>query len=1036
MMGRKSGKSRQRMSRKAKIAMYSTFTVLLTSLVVTGYYLVSSGIIFGKFDVKDDTYKLGKVLTYGNPTQDADTGEEIAIDPNKIVVTNQNQEGAVPLTSDNKDLPEIPPCVGEKHSETNPFVILEVVPQLSQQSLSYLVGSPEKGMPFDPVDVSIRFYKEYNINGGKGYLKDNKKDLIDRSPTVTNALQNCGYIYFTNLFGTMNKADGTDLNYYDVDFLYDFSMYSSEIPEADFESKSVKQLFDAYPEVFALAAPDLFVVEKDGKGAVTKVTPKNSSIEKAINDEQNWSKQKNENSGKAKASYSFVISAAQMEASDFSKPMEQLAQIYPDLFSVDKNGKKPAAADLKNNKGWKREKTQEVTRFGSGYLVKVPAGTGKYEVSGYNPWTNDKHLYLKESANGRWNYVENLDNPDPMMEVQKFYGNRQHEIDGSLRQPGDEGVYISLNYIYHDENPYYQWAEGCYADFSNEVYTFDYAKYEYTLKYAGLRFNDILRHGLFERDTEEEYEQLNVQVIVVTPDMINEMDANDTPETISYIERADCFYISQYYDGYNDGNSSVAENFYQFANFYNEYCGGDDRTLSQGEHKDLISYDDTDLEWFDCMKILKRLSSNAKLPLMWTKLVGGMWQEGLDGNYNSQIYIDPNNTSVDLKSSMNNLAKLYGITIQFDLQATKSDEEKNLSPTDPDYRRTFMDDIYPELQVMKLNKDQMGSGSKHPAQYTGYWERTPLATGGSHKDDEEYLKRCYYLWDKFTFLPTDITGVYGQNGGAGYDLLVTKYGYLATYLNNSTYSQDSADRNSFQNAYDSRGSAAMSGTDGSDEEADAIGAQNVTVAGSEHTDNQNQSIPRSRSELDRMIDILKKIMGDRGTAPKYPDKLDFNLLKFPKYYIRMSNETILLDFSDDAKYKANKKIYVKFTLTNTNNEDAIIQKVSLVSDGASTKPLEIYEDDTGNSSSKRALENVKYSNDTASLKGYRIPAHNSLECYVPVNLKDWQDGKSGQKIKVEWMSRMNYVKSDKTLYSQKAGDNEVFINERELFMLE
>lgn len=1036
MMGSKSGKSRRRMGRKAKIAMYGTFTVLLTSLVVAGYYLVSSGIIFGKFDVRDDTYKLGKVLAYGNPTQDPETGEEIAIDPNKVVVTNQNQEGAVPLTSDNKDLPEIPPCEGEKHSETNPFVILEIVPQLSQQSLSYLVGSPEKGLPFDPVDISIRLAKDYNINGGKGYLQDNKKDLIDRSPTVTNALQNCGYIYFTNLFGTMNKADGTDLNYYDVDFLYDFSMYSSEIPEADFESKSVKQLFDAYPEAFALAAPDLFVVDKSGDGSGTKVTPKNPSIEKALNDEQNWSKQKNENPGKIKASYSFSVPVEQMAAADFSKPMEQLVQTYPDLFSVDKNGKKPTPADLKNDNEWKREKTQEVTRFGSGYLVKAPQGAGTYEVSGYDPNTNNNCMSLKESANGMWNYVETLANPDPNMDVKNFYASQMYRINDLLAQPGDVGVYIPLNYRLNDDNPYDIHPEGRYAEFAKEVYAFDYAKYEYSLKYAGLRFNDILRHALFERDTEEEYEQLNVQVIVVTPDMINEMDANDTTETINYIERADCFYISQYYDGYDDGGNSVAENFYQFANFYNKYCGGDDRALSQGEHKDLISFDDTDLEWFDCMKILKRISSNAKLPLMWTKLVGSMWQEGLDGSYNSQIYIDPNHTSVDLKSSMNNLAKLYGITIQFDLQATKSDEEKNLSPTDPDYRRTFMDDIYPEMRVMKLNKDQMGTGSKHPAQYTGYWERTPLATGGSHQDDEEYLKRCYYLWDKFTFLPTDITGIYGSNGGEGYNILVTKYGYLATYLNNSTYSQDSADRNSFQNAYDSRGSAAMSGTDGSDEEADAIGAQNVTVAGSEHTDNQNQSIPRSRSELDRMLDILKKIMGDRGTAPRYPDKLDFNLIKFPKYYIKMSNDTILLDFSNDAKYKANKKIYVKFSITNNNNEDAVLRKVSLVSDGADAKTLDVYADDTGASSSKRNAEGVKYSNGTASLSGCRIPAHNSLECYVPVNLKDWQDGKSGQKIKVEWTSRMNYVKNEKTLYSQKAGENEVYINERELFMLE
>ena len=70
-----------------------------------------------------------------------------------------------------KALPEVPKTNGstQKGTAANPFVILEIVPDLSETTYSILVSSQEEGLPFDPLEFSydamkkkseIRFYHE------------------------------------------------------------------------------------------------------------------------------------------------------------------------------------------------------------------------------------------------------------------------------------------------------------------------------------------------------------------------------------------------------------------------------------------------------------------------------------------------------------------------------------------------------------------------------------------------------------------------------------------------------------------------------------------------------------------------------------------------------------------------------------------------------------------------------------------------------------------------------------------------------------
>lgn len=989
-----------------RVIKYSVFTVLLTCLFVTGYYLISNGVIFGKFTVKDDTYTLGEVSE---------------TDQSEITVTSQSQEGAVPLTSDNEDLPIIPGFDGKKGSKENPFVFLEVVPQLSQQSFSYLVSSQEDGLPFDPVELGIKFCSDFNL----GSYIDSNGNLKDRQ-TVVNALQNCNYTYFGNNFPSIGTADYSRINYYDLDFLYNFTLDSSQISKSAYDSAStIKDLYTNYPQAFALACPELFSVITDENGEVTSATLQDDSFLKAIEDESNWSRKVTENPDITK-SYSLSVPVGSIAQEDFdSMTMSELAQKYPAIFEKDSNGRQIAAADLEKNDKWEKEKKDLSYVPENGYFILKNKGEGQYSLynSGNWVWHDDMGAgtYYEAATTGTdtdmWDYVEG-DAPEGLINIMDSSAYPSWERDAALK--GDKELQPGLYYVpARNEN-------NLSILVKESVYSFSYAKYVYTFKYAGIKINDILKRALFERE-EEDYEDLHVKVITVTPDMINEMAANDTENTVDYIERADCIYISQYYDGYGE----VAERTNRFVNFYNKYCGGTGPDIqSDTGYEGLISYNDNDLEWSQCMKIMKRLSTNKNLPLMWTKLVGQMWMYGVDGGFNCHLYIDENNTNVETRGALCNISKLYNITVQFDLLDSKSEDEKKLSKGEAGYRQTFMDDIFPYIKSMKLNDDQK-CNTDHPAQYTGYYERNPLAISDA---SEEYKKRCYYLWNKFTFVPTEITGIYGSNGP--YTVLSEKYGFLESYFY----------ENAFQNATDTRGASASHGSDGNDE-------KNVTVAGSGHSDNVNQSIPLDSSVLDRMLEILKKILDN---DEKKPEDLTLNLMKYKKYYTKMSNDTILLDYSSEAEYSdLNKEFYVKFELRNINNEDGVITKLSLVREEDSDDGIElkIKKKEDGDFINKT---DVTYSNNTMPLEGYCVPQNNSLLCFVPVKIADWQgyerDSNGNLKrdsegnlikgdprtiLKVEWTSRMNYQKSPTNIrYYSNTGEDFINIGERELFKLE
>ncbi len=996
-------------SKGIRIAKYSIFTVLLTCLIVTGYYLISNGVIFGKFEVRPDTYKMGEVSE---------------TDQSKIVVTPQNQEGAVPLTSTNENLPKIPALNkdAKKGSKENPFVVLEIVPEFSQQTLSYMVDSQEKGLPFNPVQLGATWCNEKSDSNG--FLNGDHKTI--NTGNIQNIVPNT-YGYFGNEFSTgIEIADGSRLPYYEIKFLYELKLDSTEISEDDFKNRTVNQLYQENKAAFAIAAPDKFSTVTDAEGNVTEATCTDSCFQAALEEknrdgaytDRNWVKEIKENDDITK-SHKITISAdSGLTEEDFnSLTMAQLKEKYPELFAKDDNGREITDAELKKDGKWVKEKKQLEERKKEGYFIKREPGKGRYTLTGSLSDTyNGVTARTTHTNTDMWDYVEG-EPPQGALEYDTLY--QSWDVNNHFTDDTNIGSYIKCSYSRMDYNQWSYWEDNSHAvKVVEDVYLFEYARYVYTLKYVGMKINDILKYSLFTRDTQEEYEELNLQVIVVTPDMINEMDANDTENTLDYIERADLFYISEYYDGYE----LMATNLEQFVDFYNLYCGGSGEKLN-GDKSKLKSFLDTDLEWWDCLKIIKRLSVNQNLPLMSSKFLGAAAMRGVDNQINTQIYIDKDNKAVDTKGTLNNLCKMFFITVQFDLLDIKKGDEANVPAGNPSYRRTFMDDIFPKLKTMKLNPDQQDS-SAHPAKYTGYYERVPLAESNM---DQAYKERCYYLWNKFTFLPTELTGIYKSQDSkdpetGDYDgmtaTLINKYGYLPSYFYDNTFQNDGTGEAN-------RGGASANGSDGLDD-------KNVTFAGDGKNDDINMSIPTNVGTVDRMLEILRNILDNDDKSPL---PLAVNLLENKKDYSRMKNDQVLLDYVSDANYKdGNKKINLKFIFANQNNEDAVIRKISLVKEEEATTGVTVPLNDDKHEDV--AKEPVTYSSgDPDPINGYKIPAEDTSTIhFVPVKRSDWQAGYNI--LKIQWTTRMHFIKKNKTKNFNRTGTSYVYIGERGLFNLE
>ena len=135
-----------------KVRKYLGLTLGCAAICAGAVFVVSATNVFGKF-VSEEPYVEGQpasaavVVTSEGGTQQGSMGSGVS---------------PCPAT---EGLPEVPTAIGIKGSETNPFVLLEVVPDKAMQQWTYLSGDVESGMPeaLDAmaigIEVSDKAYK-------------------------------------------------------------------------------------------------------------------------------------------------------------------------------------------------------------------------------------------------------------------------------------------------------------------------------------------------------------------------------------------------------------------------------------------------------------------------------------------------------------------------------------------------------------------------------------------------------------------------------------------------------------------------------------------------------------------------------------------------------------------------------------------------------------------------------------------------------------------------------------------------------------
>ncbi len=982
----------------------------------------------------------------------------------KLVV--ESEEEAEVMVCGYKGLPEVPDTNGstQKGTKDNPFIILEIVPELSQQTYSGLVSSQEEGLPFDPLEFT---YEALRKKGDNIKIIDKFKNGTDLSyqdkligadgKNIDNTgilglggwfNNNNGGFQIYNPNGTVIGADksyghekderveaplfyiGT---YYTVEMRKDES-FASEILTSGGDKKEIAEIQSAHPEDF---------VDKDGKEIPFKYF-KNSRQWK-------WSYEKDPEENK-EYTVKFESDAPEVET-DYDKlkngqmTVTEFAKAHRELFARTTKGDDVLDKEIERTDSWKHEKKSEMI----GYFVFVGNGKGDFSVGPYEA-PNKKVQPWEDKSQNRWKYYEKLSDIPADITYNEIWpeGKQGWEVQNAFNnlKVGD-GFPATLTGATSIQNSDQKLKVST-------VYTFKYKYDGYIFRFEliGVKFNDILKRSLFYfedqkdsdgkviRTADEQYDDTYIKVITLTPSMINQMDRGDNPETLDIVERADMFSVATY-DTRTNGIKSLRDTYYNFAD------PSRDRNNWKSFNGELASFYENDLEWVDCMKIIKRLSGDSSLPMVYSRQMGLMLDGGVkrddaerDDAADIHMYMD-DKYPCDLRpGNLNNLTKLYLVTTQFDLSADKARPNNQIQ-----YIQTFMDDVYGNIKQVPLAED--GARDPDSARYTGFYMRK-LCQDTGHTDEKEKQK-CYYLWNILTFLPEVATeppeGSLYESDHLNIKIEnFLKYGFLKSSLQAGDTSTD-AYRQGYNRDHHNTSMGGITGT--VDPENDF---QNVVVIHDEgKAANDKFSLFENAKQTSDFMNWFVHLIINNGT-PVTPT-MGFSVINNKdtrKYYQKISNDCVLIDYSQSAEYKSDKKLLLFCSLNNSDNEEtSVITSVTFINENDSSKaPIKLTPENLEGSPFE--MENIDFDkpqNLFEKIKGYPVPEKQTLSFRLPFMRSNWQDGYD--KIRIEWVARSSketsskYIPYQNPLVPDDSGQiesskqfAEITIGERGLFALQ
>lgn len=1041
---------------KKRVGRYAGLTLAMTVLCTLAFLLVVQNDVFGL----SPSYKqyIDKTTLKNDDTVVTSEGGNRKDDEGS---------GAKPSST------IVPTAEGKKGTETNPFVILEIVPDKAMQQLAYLTGNYEDS-GLDAMQIGIDAIRS---KSGQGTFAD--------SPSLTNLGIRadigewfCEYPYEVRKFGSDTETEKIMLA--EVGKWYTVKFTKEDIEKAGYNINDLDKALESYKnhdqndkngkynkmkEIVNSNFTKLFekddkgtairdIAKEDGmnwtykkksKGAVhqeVKITSEDTNAINAWNysdqntvknviknnpnlfakdssgneitndvrnDLENWSAEYIE-----KKDYDYTVKTTEISDEDYKAyqngalKITDLINKYPNLFQKDSNGTAIDADRLSAN-GWEvkfeeNSKLEQTLGAGDGYLHYVGSGKGTCDFQEAY-WPNHQ-MEITDKEGGEWEYLTELpDGKTPENDADKYNNNWQ------TPNGKDPSCYWTIEALQKAK-----WNIPIVRVKNGKQYTFTYKKsidyfefsYDggeksvtYTFTYYGLKTNNVLKRSLFEFKDEEECDNFQMRVICVTPAELNKLAKEDTDTTLDLIERADMYYVASY-----NSSTSNLEGLYKL---YHRFISKDNPNYNFNKD-DVKTFYQNDLDWELCMKMLKRLTTNQNLPIMYTQAVGTMLDDGVTGgepgaNADAYLYLSAQQPNWNqAKGSLNNIAKLYLMSIQFDFFASKEDG----------YVRTFTEDILPKIKTVSLVKDAVPGADPDSATTTGYYEREGIkAVNGAL--DEEDKERCFYLWSVWTFYPSAIS-LSDPISGSTQDLL-WKYGYAATYFDTNTGTP-------FQVT-----ASHQKGSTGDDEQNVAI------VYNTDSNVNHSTLIANTSENSDVLGTAMNTAFQILNRRPEVVQPLKVSVIKQKKMYERISDQMIFIDYNTSAKYKSDKTLYVKVTIRNMNDEDGIIKSIALVNkDGekpahyGSSEPAALKA--ASENAERYEKEDIADSKGKNKVYGYRVK--DSLTFYVPYQLSDWQKGYNTIQFKLQ--GRIYSAKQKKTVLGNVT-TSDIAISERALFSL-
>lgn len=876
--------------RKHRWLKYGSFTAAMTAVCTFALMILIHNDVFGKFKAKEP-YVVGDAVV------------------NTVTVTSEgaNQKGkdgsgAKPCS------PEVPTCEGKKGSKTNPFVVLEIVPDKSQQQMIYLGEDEDGTYPLDLMKIGI----ELAENQGKTYAESSSMMDQDKMSSMGQWFSNNSYSVYR--IGSDTEKEKMPFAY--IDKLYNIKVSDDKINTLMNDETAA----DRFAEIFK---------EKTQKHA------------------RDW------------------------------HDIEKLADNFPEVFKKDSNGKKIRDIAIKDRYNWKAEREtnvlseEESETYKTGYMIMVEPGKGDFGFASEEDCKNwvfsktgtdaDRWIYVESEEEVAEKYPEYLENYQKDVERLNKYGFKYIREDGSICYwAGIEELYkmhesdvLTGLMLKLDSNTTCK-----YIISPKETESY------YTFKYYGVTNHNILKRAIFSFKDEDDYDNFHMQIICMTPAELNKISKSDTDETVDMIERADMYFIQS-----GDLDGSTVNDTKMLENMYYTYV-----EPSETKSDEDITFYENDLEWSLCQKIIQRQSSVQTLPLVFNQMVGKLLELGISRDTSKKethMYVTEGNgeassrlTDVPAKGSRNNLSKLYLISIQFDLLARKSNTES--------YERTFMEDIYPNIKTISLpDEDGVVKGT---ASTTGYYSGTianPRKLCTCDSVSQEFKERAYYLWNTYTFLPTDIKEQLNGNLSDETKENLISQGYQDSFF-------DTNDGNPFSG---SSSPSHQSGSDGQD-------GKNVTIVSDPSNSNTNHSsILGNKGDgggiANNAFETVYQIMNNQTEDVK---PVTVIAVEQRKMYVKIADDTVMIDHEADGKTEADKELYLKVRFwNNENNRSGQVKSIKFVNEkNGNKKTMKLYTDKTFTKECENWKENENQ---------YIVSVDDAyLEGYIRFSLNDWKKG--------------------------------------------